>query len=463
MTTAEDDKKVKLILHCENGSPPYLTPALLATCFPPTSLAVRDHLVFGIAVRDSCVTPVYEPKEKKSKKTKQKSGSKINPPSRQGSAMSDASNSSAKPTGYTFTGRPLHEHLIIPREYNVLACPSFDLIDDGNSGNNNTMKAATATHKEVSLVTPRGHQKLTPNLYHDVVKAMEAQLVIGMYDEASEENAKRNAKSVERTKLWLEEWNNISAKEKKNDEKKITSCKLWAPIVGGADLTQRLECIENAAANQGSVGGMALIGIHHIADRQARIELIQSCTKSIPKSMPCAVLVANSVDQILDAAQNGVQFIGTSLPALMARSRRALVLDVHGWRDEKEDEEDGKGRAKKRPRTDGATTASTGAADLIRNDGCICLEDKKFARDTASFVRGCSCLACAEHSRAYVHHLINAKELLAEILLFVHNLHHLLFLLQEINDATARGRQMEFLKHIERQLYSSQCVESPVA
>ena len=456
MTTAEDDNKAKLILHCENGSPPYLTPALLATCFPSTSRAVQDHLVFGIAVRDSCVTPVYEPKEKKSKKSKQKSGSKINPPSRQGSAMSDASTSSAKPTGYTFTGRPLHEHLIIPREYNVLACPSFDLIDDGNSGNNNTMKAATATHKEVSLVTPRGHQKLTPNLYHDVVKAMEAQLVIGMYDEASEENAKRNAKSVERTKLWLEEWNNISTEEKKDDESRRTSYKLWAPIVGGADLTRRLECIEDATANQGSVGGMALIGIHHIADRLARIELMQSCTKSIPKSMPCAVLVANSVDQILDAAQNGVQVIGSSLPALLARSRRALVLDVHGWRDENKDEGDCKGRAKKRPRTDCVTTASTGAADLIRNDGCICLEDKKFARDTASFVRGCSCLACAEHSRAYVHHLINAKELLAEILLFVHNLHHLLILLQEMNDATARGRQMEFLKHIERQLHSSQ-------
>lgn len=449
MTTAEDDKKVKLILHCENGSPPYLTPALLATCLPSTSRAVQDHLVFGIAVRDSCVTPVYEPKKKKSKKTKQKSGNKIDPPSRQGS-MSDASTFSAKPTGYTFTGRPLHEHLIIPREYNVLACPSFDLIDDGKSGNNNTMKAATATHKEVSLVTPRGHQKLTPNLYHDVVKAMEAQLVIGMYDEASEENAKRNAKSVERTKLWLEEWNNISTEEKKNDERKSTSCKLWAPIVGGADLTQRLECIENATANQGSVGGMALIGIHHIADRQARIELMQSCTKSIPKSMPCAVLVANSVDQILDAAQNGVQFIGSSLPALLARSRRALVLDVHGWRDEKKD---GEGRAKKRPRTDGATSTST--ADPIRNDGCICLEDKKFARDTASFVRGCSCLACTEHSRAYAHHLINAKELLAEILLFVHNLHHLLSLLQEMNDATTSGRQMEFLKHMERQLHSS--------
>ena len=53
-----------------------------------------------------------------------------------------------------------------------------------------------------------------------------------------------------------------------------------------------------------------------------------------------------------------------------------------------------------------------------------------------------------------LHHLINAKELLAEILLFVHNLHVTIHLLQEMADATAIGKQMEFVQHIERQLHS---------
>ena len=443
MTTTTEENKVKLILHCENGSPPYLTPSLLATCFPSTSRAVADHLVFGIAIRDTCVTPVYKPKEKKAKKAKRKD--KTHPPSRQGSAVSDgassvASTSSTKPTGYTFTGRPLHDDLIIPREYNVLACPSFDLIDDGKLGSNGA-NAATATHKEVHLITQRGHQKLTPNLYRVVVENMEATTSIGLYDEASEDNAKRNAKSVERTKLWLEEWHNSSAElEKVTGHRKS---KLWAPIVGGADLTLRLDCIENAT-KLGSVCGVALIGIHHIADRQARIELLQSCSKAVPKSMPCALLVANSIGQIMDAAQNGVSYIGSSLPALLARSRRALILDLHGWKVEEEPEDRQYGRPKKRPRTEGGSTI----------DGCICLEDKAFARDTAPFVEGCSCLACTEHKRAYLHHLINAKELLAEILLFVHNLHVTIHLLQEMADATAIGKQMEFVQHIERQLHS---------
>ena len=161
--------------------------------------------------------------------------------------------------------------------------------------------------------------------------------------------------------------------------------------------------------------------------------------------MPCALLVANSIGQIMDGAQNGVSYIGSSLPALLARSRRALILDLHGWKvEEGEVRQYGDGRPKKRPRTEGGSII----------DGCICLEDKAFARDTAPFVEGCSCLACTDHKRAYLHHLINAKELLAEILLFVHNLHVTIHLLQEMADATAIGKQMEFVQHIERQLHS---------
>jgi queuine tRNA-ribosyltransferase subunit QTRTD1 len=40
-------------------------------------------------------------------------------------------------------------------------------------------------------------------------------------------------------------------------------------------------------------------------------------------------------------------------------------------------------------------------------------------------VKGCECYACTNHHRAYVQHLLNAKEMLAWVLLQVHN-HHML-------------------------------------
>jgi hypothetical protein len=41
---------------------------------------------------------------------------------------------------------------------------------------------------------------------------------------------------------------------------------------------------------------------------------------------------------------------------------------------------------------------------------------------------GCACHACRHHTRAYLHHLLRAKEMLGEILLYRHNQHQLVAL-----------------------------------
>ncbi len=41
--------------------------------------------------------------------------------------------------------------------------------------------------------------------------------------------------------------------------------------------------------------------------------------------------------------------------------------------------------------------------------------------DTSPFVPGCSCWACSRHTRAYVHHLLHTHEMLAGVLLELHN------------------------------------------
>lgn len=46
--------------------------------------------------------------------------------------------------------------------------------------------------------------------------------------------------------------------------------------------------------------------------------------------------------------------------------------------------------------------------------------------DFKPFVDGCLCLACQNHTRAYTQHLVHTKELLAPILLMIHNTHHYL-------------------------------------
>jgi queuine tRNA-ribosyltransferase len=55
----------------------------------------------------------------------------------------------------------------------------------------------------------------------------------------------------------------------------------------------------------------------------------------------------------------------------------------------------------------------------------IDLWDAGHATDISPFVEGCSCYACQKHHRAFLHHLLSAKEMLAWVLLQIHN-HHIM-------------------------------------
>lgn len=47
------------------------------------------------------------------------------------------------------------------------------------------------------------------------------------------------------------------------------------------------------------------------------------------------------------------------------------------------------------------------------------LESVEYKEDFKPLLRGCTCLACTKHTRAYVHHLVKTNELLASILLML--------------------------------------------
>lgn len=46
-----------------------------------------------------------------------------------------------------------------------------------------------------------------------------------------------------------------------------------------------------------------------------------------------------------------------------------------------------------------------------------------YKRDAGALQSGCLCFSCQNHRRAYIHHLLNTKEMLAQILISAHNLH----------------------------------------
>jgi queuine tRNA-ribosyltransferase len=76
--------------------------------------------------------------------------------------------------------------------------------------------------------------------------------------------------------------------------------------------------------------------------------------------------------------------------------------------------------------------------------GRINLVNANFSRDPAPIDESCSCYTCRQFSRAYLRHLIIAKEMLAATLLSIHNLHTLLQLCRDARQAICEGNFSHF-------------------
>lgn len=78
--------------------------------------------------------------------------------------------------------------------------------------------------------------------------------------------------------------------------------------------------------------------------------------------------------------------------------------------------------------------------------GKLNLFNKKFELDPRPIEEGCQCPACRTYSRAYIRHLLKAKEMLGMRLCVLHNLYFYNYLMEEIRGAIDEHRYKEFKK-----------------
>jgi queuine tRNA-ribosyltransferase len=72
--------------------------------------------------------------------------------------------------------------------------------------------------------------------------------------------------------------------------------------------------------------------------------------------------------------------------------------------------------------------------------GPVNLRNARHTDDQRPLEEGCRCPACRQYSRAYLHHLVKAEEILASMLITWHNLTHYQDLMQGLRDAIAAQR-----------------------
>lgn len=86
-------------------------------------------------------------------------------------------------------------------------------------------------------------------------------------------------------------------------------------------------------------------------------------------------------------------------------------------------------------------------AHLYTNHGKINLMNAKYETDDRPIEEGCGCPACQRYSRAYIRHLLKAKEMLGMRLCVLHNLYFYNQMMKEIRDAIDCGCFAVYKKH----------------
>lgn len=119
----------------------------------------------------------------------------------------------------------------------------------------------------------------------------------------------------------------------------------------------------------------------------------------------------SSPSEVLDAVRAGVDLFDCSYVSTATRSGLALSFPI---------------------RSDPAATAPTPSSSAVN------LWSMEYRLDKGAMVTGCKCGAC-RNSRAYVHHLLQVHEMLAEVLLEMHNTHHFLLFMEQIRQEITAG------------------------
>jgi queuine tRNA-ribosyltransferase len=149
--------------------------------------------------------------------------------------------------------------------------------------------------------------------------------------------------------------------------------------------------------------GYAIGGLAVGESAFSRNECIDWCTAILPDEKPRYLMGVGTPIDILEAVERGVDMFDCVLPTRNARN-----------------------------------------AQVFTRRGVLNLRNARFTDDFRPLDPECDCAVCARHTRAYVRHLFQAKEMLGPRLTTYHNLSFYGYLMRGIRDAIRFGRLPEF-------------------
>jgi len=218
--------------------------------------------------------------------------------------------------------------------------------------------------------------------------------IIMCFDECPDPyNKSYNEKALKRTHEWAERC--LNAKTRSDQA-------LFGIVQGGIFKDLRIQSAQ--FISDLDFPGIAIGGLSVGEKKSEMLEILDIVPDFLPKDKPRYLMGVGTPLDIVQGIARGIDLFDCVNPTRLARHKTAIT-----------------------------------------RTGRINISNKFFENDTTPLVDDCSCYTCQQFSKAYLRHLVKANELLAPILLSIHNLHILIELSANIRQSIIQGEFGKFL------------------
>ncbi|XP_036992788.1 queuine tRNA-ribosyltransferase accessory subunit 2 isoform X1 [Artibeus jamaicensis] len=309
--------------------------------------------------------------------------------------------------------------------------------------------AGYVTNKSVSVWGFGGRVEMTASRFMAIQQALQPDwfqcLSDGEASCAEATSIKRARKSVDRSLLFLDHC--LRLQEESEVLQKST---IIGVIEGGDVMEERLRSARETAKRP--VGGFLLDGFQgDPATLETRLNLLSSVTAELPEDKPRLISGVSRPDEVLECIERGVDLFESFFPYQVTERGCALTFSFDYQPNPEETLLQQNGTQEEIKCVDQTKKIKTTSCDQEMTSFEINLKEKKYQEDFDPLVRGCSCYCCKNHTRAYIHHLLVTSELLAGVLLMIHNFEHYFGFFHSIREALKSDRLALLKELIRRQ------------